>query len=321
MQESRLIHPIRGIVPPIVTPLVDQQQLDVPGLERLIERILVSGVAGLFAVGTTGEGPSLRHELRHQMVELVCDQVAGRVPVFVGITDTAFDESVELAERAYAAGAAAVVAAPPYYLPMSQPELIRYTQRLADACSLPLLLYNMPGCTKIWFEPSTVKRLSEHPRIVGLKDSGGDLDYLDQTVQLCKDRPDFSVLIGPEELLVQAMRRGAHGGVHGGANLFPRLYVNLHRAVAAGQIAEAERLHELVMQISRSIYSVGKDPSRIIKGIKCALNCLGVCDDYVAMPFERFTAAQRQEVQQHLDRLLPLLAEQAEVEPRSAEVS
>ena len=217
MQAQQLTYPIRGIVPPIVTPLVDQQQLDTPGLERLIERILSGGVAGVFVVGTTGEGPSLRHELRHQMVELVCDQVAGRVPVYVGITDTSFDESVELAERAYAAGAAAVVVAPPYYLPMSQPELIHYTQRLADACSLPMLLYNMPGCTKVWFEPATVRQLSDHPRIVGLKDSGGDLDYLEKTVQLCRHRPDFSILVGPEELLLQAMRRGAHGGVHGGA--------------------------------------------------------------------------------------------------------
>ena len=318
MQNIQLTYPIRGIVPPIVTPLVDQQQLDAPGLERLIERILSGDVSGLFAAGTTGEGPSLRHELRHQLVELVCDQVAGRVPVFVGITDTAFDESVELAEQAYAAGAAAVVAAPPYYLPLSQSELIRYTQQLADASPLPLLLYNMPSCTKVWFEPESVLRLSEHPDIVGLKDSGGDLDYLERTVQLCRRRPDFSILVGPEELLVQAMQRGAHGGVHGGANLFPRLYVNLYRAVLAGQGAEVDRLHDLVMRISHSIYSIGEDASRIMKGIKCALDCLGVCEGYVAQPFERFTDHERGQIQRHLEMLLPLLGEQAAVEKSHA---
>jgi 4-hydroxy-tetrahydrodipicolinate synthase len=102
--------------------------------------------------------------------------------------------------------------------------------------------------------------------------------------------------------------------VNGGANLFPRLYVNLYLSVLTGKETEAERLHQLVMRISRSIYSVGGDASRIIKGIKCALNCLGVCEDYVAEPFERFAHADRRQIQQHLDTLLPLLAEQAEVE-------
>jgi 4-hydroxy-tetrahydrodipicolinate synthase len=121
-------------------------------------------------------------------------------------------------------------------------------------------------------------------------------------------------LVGPEELLVEALHRGAHGGVNGGSNMFPRLYVNLYRSVVAGQQAEAKRLHDLVMRISTSIYAVGEDPSRIIKGIKCALSCLGVCEDYVAQPFERFADAQRRQIQQHLDTLLPVLAEQAEVE-------
>ena len=295
----------------MITPLVDSQQIDVPGLERLIERILSAPVTGLFALGTTGEGPSLSHDLRHQVVELVCDQVAGRVPVFVGISDTSFSESVELAAEAFAAGAAAVVATPPYYLSMSQTELMRFTFRLADACYLPLVLYNMPSCTKVSFEPETVRRLSEHPNIVGLKDSSGDLDYLEQVAALMKDHPYFSLLVGPEELLSEAIQRGAHGGVNGGANLFPRLYVNLHQAAAARQFKEAARLQELVMRISRTIYSVGKEPSRVVKGIKSALNCLGVCDDYVAEPFEQFGDSERAQIDQYLKELLPALGKQA----------
>lgn len=311
MKSASLPCPIQGIVPPMITPLVDSQQIDVAGLERLIERILSAPVTGLFVLGTTGEGPSLSHDLRHQAVELVCDQVAGRAPVFVGISDTCFSESVELAAEAFAAGAAAVVATPPYYLSMSQTELMRYMFRLADACYLPLVLYNMPSCTKVSFEPETVRRLSEHPNIVGLKDSSGDLDYLEQVATLMKDHPYFSLLVGPEELLSEAIQRGAHGGVNGGANLFPRLYVNLHQATAEGHLEEMARLQELVMRISRTIYSVGKEPSRIVKGIKCALNCLGICDDYVAEPFERFGDSERAQIDQYLKELLPALGEQA----------
>src|SRR6188472_1642116 len=119
-----------GIIPPMVTPLRGVDELDVAGLERVIERLISGGVSGLFVLGTTGEGPSLSYRLRRELVDRVCKQVKNRVPVLVGITDTAFVESVDLARHAANAGAAAVVAAPPYYLPEGQPELEEYVDHL-----------------------------------------------------------------------------------------------------------------------------------------------------------------------------------------------
>ena len=110
----------------MVTPLRGRDELDLPGLERLIEHILKGGVSGLFILGTTGEGPSLSYQLRRELIQRTCRQVQGRVPVLVGITDTAFVESLDLARQAAAAGAAALVHAPPYYLPEGQPELHEY---------------------------------------------------------------------------------------------------------------------------------------------------------------------------------------------------
>ncbi|MFA7054684.1 MAG: dihydrodipicolinate synthase family protein, partial [Kiritimatiellia bacterium] len=110
-----LTKPLKGVVPPMVTPLLDNHTLDVMGLERLVEHILSGHVHGLFLLGTTGEAPDLSYELRHELVQRVCGQVGGRVPVMVGITDTVFSESVRLAESAARAGAEGVVAAPPYY--------------------------------------------------------------------------------------------------------------------------------------------------------------------------------------------------------------
>src|SRR5512135_1877052 len=109
--------PLTGIIPPMITPLRDRDELDVAGLEPLLEHILSGGVAGLFILGTTGEGPSLAYRLRQQLIECVAECVAGRVPLLVGITDTAFDESVALAEFAADAGAQAVVLAAPCYYP------------------------------------------------------------------------------------------------------------------------------------------------------------------------------------------------------------
>src|SRR5476651_508579 len=121
---------LNGIIPPMVTPLLDRDVLDVGRLERLIEHILAGGVSGLFILGTTGEGPSLSYRLRRELIERVCGQVKNRVPVLVGITDTAFVEAVHLANFAAEAGAQALVLAPPYYFPNSQPELLEYVQHL-----------------------------------------------------------------------------------------------------------------------------------------------------------------------------------------------
>ena len=123
----------------MVTPLCNRDELDVAGLEKLIEHILSGGVNGLFILGTTGEGPSLSYRLRRELIEHVCKQAGKRVPVLVGITDTAFIESVNLARHAADVGADALVVAPPYYLPEAQPELQEYLDHLVAELPLPQL--------------------------------------------------------------------------------------------------------------------------------------------------------------------------------------
>src|SRR5690606_22003855 len=212
------------------TPLVGQDELDQSGLQRLVAHVLAGGVHGLFILGTTGEAPSLSYRLRRELIEQVCRLVDGRVPVLVGITDTAFTESLALAKVAADAGADAVVLATPYYFPAGQTELIGYVEQIAAALPLPLILYNMPSLTKVWFEIETLKKLAAIERIIGIKDSSGDLDYFSQLIELKALRPDWSVMIGPEALLSEAMQRGGDGGVAGGANLMPALFVELYQA-------------------------------------------------------------------------------------------
>jgi 4-hydroxy-tetrahydrodipicolinate synthase len=287
----------------MVTPLRGRDELDVAGLERLIEHILAGGVAGLFILGTTGEGPSLSYKLRKEFIERTCRQVKGRVPVLVGITDTAFVESVNVARWSADAGADAVVLAPPYYLPEGQPELQEYLDHLVPELPLPLFLYNMPALTKVQFELETVRRAMDNPRIVGLKDSSGNMIYFHRAVGLLKHRPDWTLLIGPEEMLADSVFAGGHGGVNGGANFHPRLYVDLFRAAQAGDNARVRELHAQVMRISDNLYRIGRHPSAIIKGIKCALSLLGVCDDFMAEPFHRFREPERDKVRQLLNEM------------------
>ena len=288
----------------MITPLRSRDELDIVGLERLIEHILCGGVSGLFILGTTGEGPSLSYRLRRELIERVCKQVKQRVPVLVGITDTAFVESVNVARAAADFGADALVVAPPYYLPESQPELQEYLDHLVPELPLPLYIYNMPALTKVHIELDTVRRAMDNPRIIGLKDSSGDLNYFKAAAELIKqNRPDWPLLIGPEEKLFDALQLGGHGGVSGGANLFPQLYSTLCKVWKCGDVARAQELQKQIQRVSDSFYRIGKYSSSIIKGIKCALNCLGVCDDFMAEPFHRFRVGERELVKARLKEI------------------
>jgi len=295
--------PLRGIIPPMVTPLTDRDSLDTEGLDRLVSHMLAGGVHGLFILGTTGEAPSLSHRLRRELIERTCEHVAGRVPVLVGITDTSFVESVQVACFAADAGAQGVVLAPPYYFPAGQPELIEYIEHIVPALPLPVFLYNMPSHTKLVFEPDTVRVAADIPGVAGLKDSSANMIYFHQLQMLLADHDEFSLLIGPEELLGETLLLGGHGGICGGANLRPQLYVDLYNAAVARDLEAVATLHEQVMAISGTIYSVGLYKSSYLKGLKCALSCLGICDDFMAEPFHRFREPERRIVQEHLQTL------------------
>jgi dihydrodipicolinate synthase/N-acetylneuraminate lyase len=303
----QLPRPLRGIIPPMVTPLSDYDTLDVAGLERLIEHILGGGVHGLFILGTTGEAPSLSYRLRQELIERTCRQVNGRVPVLVGITDTAFVESVRTAGLAAQAGAAAVVLAPPYYFTPGQAELLDYLEHLVRELPLPLFLYNQPTHTKVPFELDTVRRAAQLSGVVGIKDSSTSMIYFHRLVSLFQDRPDFTLLVGPEELLAEAVLLGGHGGVSGGANLHPRLYVQLYEAARARDLDRVAALHRQVLRLSSNLYTLGGPGAGVTKGLKCALSILGICADCLAEPFPRLDPPQRTRVEHEL-RALGLLS-------------
>jgi 4-hydroxy-tetrahydrodipicolinate synthase len=301
---SRAFEPapaLRGIIPPLLTPLSDQDSLDFGGFEHLVHHVISGGAHGLFVLGTTGEGPSLSRELKLEVVRRSCEWAAGKVPILVGITDTAYTESLGLARAAADAGAAAVVVAPPYYFRYSQSDLLLYVKQLARELPLPLILYNMPQCTKVAYSVEVVRQASEVPNVIALKDSSGDLKYLSQTVEAVKQRADFGVFIGPEEQLVDGLRAGVRGGVCGGANLFPRLYVDTYEAANRGDWQEAERLQKVIRSVSDAIYTIGDPESSYLRGLKAAVSAEGICSDFPALPFSRFTSEERKALEKGLD--------------------
>jgi dihydrodipicolinate synthase/N-acetylneuraminate lyase len=288
--------PFRGLITPLATPLAlsnhPEPSLDVEGLERLIDHVIAGGVSGIFVLGSTGEFSSLGREVRQEIIRRACAYANHRVPVLAAITDTSITETLRLADTAVEAAAEAVVLAAPYYFEHSQDDLLRYLEQITKRLSLPLFLYNIPHLTKTSFDPETVRRAADLPGVVGLKDSTGDLKYLDKTLEQLRDRPQFSILIGPEEMLLECMKRGAHGGVCGGSNLNPKLFVDLYNAIVNGDMQRAEALQEAVLQMSGALYHTGFAGSSYLRGIKAALALAGLCRAEPAPPYAPFSAEE-----------------------------
>ena len=295
--------PLRGIIPPVITPMIDNDTLDVIGLENLLNRMIKGGVSGVFILGTSGEAQNISYNVRKELIKETCRIVEKRIPVLVGITDTSFSESLLLAANAALYGADALVAAPPYYFAPGQAELIQYYNDLANQLPLPLFLYNMPSHVKVMIEPETVLALSENPNIIGLKDSSANGVYFQKLIYLLRNKPEFTLLCGPEEMTAEVILMGGHGGVNGGANLFPELYVTLYDAAASKDFEKLAELQSQVLRVSLSLYNIGKYASSYIKGVKTALNLLGVCSDYMAEPFHKFKDAERAVVKKKLIEL------------------
>ena len=292
---------LEGIIVPMVTPLHSNGELDKKGTERLIKHLIHGGVHGIFILGTTGEASSLKPSLTKELIELSCKETNGRTKMLVGISHTATDVSLKLAGLAKDAGADAVVALTPYYFYLDQAELEQYYTHLADESPLPVFIYNFPRMTKLNLEPETVEKLALHPNIIGLKDSSGNGVYLQKLLPIKKKRPDFSILVGPEEMLAQSVIAGANGGVTGGANIFPELYVGLFEAAKKKDYALIDKMQEIIMEISRKIYGASSKNSAYFSGVKESLYHLGICEPHLAAPLIGIDPKSKESIYNNLD--------------------
>ena len=291
-----------GIIPPAVTPLNSERELDIPGLERLLEHMISGGVHGIFVLGTTGEGPALGEDQQQLMIRETLRIVRKRVPVLAGISSAAFTQAVSLARFAREAGADAAVAAPPCYFLPGEPELLDFYSALAAEIKMPLFAYNMPGMTKVYMKPAFVARLASIPGIKGYKDSSGNMPDFHELLIALDGREDFSIFVGPEELLGESVLFGADGGVCGGANIAPRIYVEMYNAALQRDIPRMRDCQKKIY-MQRRIYSLGRFQSSMIKGVKSALKQMGICDDYMVHPFNHFEPQDAENVGKLLKEL------------------
>lgn len=294
---------LRGIVPPMVTPLAGDDELDFVGLEKLIDHMISGGVHGLFVLGTTGEGPALSYRLRQEVIRRTCKQVNGRIPVLVGVIDTARTEMLAIARVADEAGADAIVFAPPYYFPLSQNDLVRCVTTFTAESPLPVYLYNVPNPNHARYTLDSLKVCGDLPRVVGFKDSSGDFEFLKDALQLFHDRPEFGIFVGPEGLLAKGLVEGVRGGVSGGANAFPKLYVALYQAYVDGRLEDMRTLQSWVEKFNREVYSTGEPESGLLRGLKCCLSLMDICGSRLCWPYVAAKSQERDQVAKTLHAL------------------
>ena len=268
----------QGSIPALVTPFTEAGAVDEKAFADHVEWQIAEGSSGLVPVGTTGESPTLSHEEHKRVVEL-CIQVANkRVPVIAGAGSNNTKEAIELAQHAEKVGADALLVVTPYYNKPTQKGLIAHFSAIADAVSLPIFIYNIPGRSVVDMSPETMGLLAKaHKNIVGVKDATGKLERVSDQRITCG--PDFIQLSGED---ATALGFNAHGGVgciSVTANVAPRLCAEFQEATLRGDYAAALEYQDRLMPLHKAIFL---EPG--LCGAKYALNCLGRMSRTVRLP-------------------------------------
>jgi 4-hydroxy-tetrahydrodipicolinate synthase len=271
---------ITGSLPALVTPFKNGQ-VDRDALKKLVNWHVDQGSHGVVPVGTTGESPTLTHSEHDDVVKIVVEAAAGRIPVVAGAGSNNTIETVRLVNAAKAAGANAALVVSPYYNKPTQAGLIAHFTAAAD-CGLPIVLYNIPGRSVVDISPATMGVLAKHPMIIGVKDATGDLARVPRTRMTCGT--DFVQVSGED---ATALGFNAHGGVgciSVTANVAPALCAEFQNATLAGDYTKALTLLDRLMPLHEAIFT---EPGLV--GAKYGMSLLGLCTDDVRLPLVGLT--------------------------------
>lgn len=255
-----------GIIPPVSTIFTADGQLDKQGFAALIDDTIAAGVDGLFFLGSGGEFSQLNAEERKAIAAFAISHVDRRVPVLIGTGGTNARETIELSQHAQAAGADGIVVINPYYWKVSEQNLIRYYQQVADCVMLPVILYNFPALSGQDLTPALVKTLADsRSNIVGIKDTIDSVAHLRSMILTVKSaHPNFSVLCGYDDHLFNTLLLGGDGAISASVNFAPQLSVKLLQAFRDGDLAQAAHYHQTLLQIPQ-IYQLDTPFVNVIK--------------------------------------------------------
>ena len=276
---------LSGVVPPCITPLDDVGDPDPAATHKLSEHALSGGCTGLFVLGGCGEGPWLTIHQRTQVVKAAREAAAGRAPVLAGCMFPATGPTIEAARAAADAGADALVIGSPYYFAVDGAAQRRHVEAVLHAVDLPVLLYNIPPSTHHILSQDVVSALATEPRVLGIKDSAGDIKAFDAFIRIKHARPDFRVLQGHEGAMGASLLMGGDGLVPGLANVAPALFVELIQAVRQTELDRVKALQEQIDQLGQL-----HAEDHWLPCLKAACAHIGIGNGRPSLPLQPLTA-------------------------------
>lgn len=273
---------IKGIIPPIVTPMNEDESINGQELRNQVNRQIKGGVHGLFPFGTNGEGYILNEKEKEEVLSIVIDETKGRVPVYAGTGCISTKDTIRQSKMAKSLGADVLSIITPSFAAASQNELYDHYKAVAEAVDMPIVLYNIPARTGNALAPATVARLSKIENIVGAKDSSGNFDNMLQYIEQTRDRGDFAVLSGNDSLILWNLLAGGTGGIAGCANVFPEVMASIYNYFVAGDLENARKAQDSIRSF-RGCFKYG-NPNTIVK---TAVNLLGYPVGKCRAPFNQ----------------------------------
>ena len=284
-----------GMGTAIITPM-NENSIDYEALGRLIEFQIENGINAIVVMGTTGENATIEPEDQKKVIAYTVEKVAKRVPVIAGTGTNNTDHVLHNTRNACEVGADAILVVTPYYNKATQNGLYKHFTTIADASTVPMIVYNVPGRTGCNLLPKTVARLAEHPNIVGIKEATGNMAQMVEIMQLCGDKID--VYSGEDALTVPMMAMGAAGTISVLSNVCPKESVAMTDACKAGDFKTAAALQCKLLPLINCLFSqVNPIP------VKAAVAAMGICEDYLRLPLTNMEEPYRTAMYEEMRKL------------------
>jgi len=292
------IRDLKGVIPPIVTPVDENENIDEKGLIRVIDHVLDGGVHGVFVMGSNGEFYAMDEENQRRAIEITVNHVAGRVPVYAGVGEITTKACIRLVKQAEKAGADAVTLLTPMFIKLTDEELYEHFRRIAESTTIPVLLYNNPGKTANNISAKLVRRLAQVENIIGIKNTSLDFSQTIQFIEATRGIENFKVLAGSDYYIYATLAYGGAGCVAGTANVAPGLVADIYEKYMKGDLEGAMKAQFDLIPL-RDTYNYGSFPVVM----KDCLNLMGLDIGHPVMPIQHCSEEKMNELKQVLRNL------------------
>ncbi len=283
-----------GIIVPMITPFDDDYHIDLKAVEKIIENFIAADSSTLL-FGTTGETASITQEQKNRYVKEVVKRFEGKNKIYAAVSDNSFEDAVSAAKTYLDSGVEAVVVLLPGYYPITDDQMMNYYEKFVESINGPMFLYNIPATTSLSIPLEIINELSRHERIIGVKDSERDYERLTKSIEMWKDREDFSHFIGWGAQCFNGMWLGSDGIVPSTGNFEIQIYKDMYRAVLNDNKEQGEKSQNISMEMA-SVYQKDKILSQSLPALKVMMNEVGLCGTKVKLPFTQLSKTEEDKI-------------------------